>query len=199
MTDFAVDSNNYLVLAYKPNDDSFVLDQLSRVQLKYQLVKGEPRAAGFPEGVTHTVSNDYPRDMGVLDVFRSPNLVCLISERVHRFLVQRGLKNVEFLPVTLLNHRQKPVAPYFLLHPTHPVDCLDMVASGAKPGIGDKAYVGDINSIVIQPERLDPELQVLKIKGMFDHIVFGRDLAAEISAAGFTGFEWIAFRDFHRS
>lgn len=199
MNQAVVDPSNYVVLDYKPNDDSFVLGKLSRVPQRYELVEGEPRSADFAEGVTHTVSDDYPKDIGLLDVFRSPNLVCLISQRLQQFLQDKALKNVEFLPVTLLNHRQKPTAPYFLLHPIHPIDCLDKAASRAKPSAGDPTYVGDIDSIVVRPEKIDLDLQILKIKGLYEEIVFRRDLALEIDAGGFTGFGWIAFRDFRRS
>jgi hypothetical protein len=189
---------NYLVWTAAPIEHSFALHRLSDVPDFYEIVEGVPRAAGFPVGVTHTVSKDYPHDMLQQDVFRSPHRVFLTSTELKVFLGRQALKNVEFLPVTLLDHRSKPVGNYFILHPIDPVDCLDVAASQAKPNPVDKDYFYEIKQIVLKPEKVNPQLEIFRIKGLFDQIIIRRDLAAAMDAQGFTGVAWTELAAFHR-
>jgi hypothetical protein len=115
-----------------------------------------------------------------------------------QFLEQRKLKNVEFLPVAILDHKNNVAGSYFILHPVFPVDCLDLDASHAKLDPADKSYVYEIQEIVVKPENIDPELAVFKIKRLFEQIIIRKDLAAAMDAQGFTGYCWTEFSDFHR-
>jgi hypothetical protein len=172
---------------------------MSPVKSEWKLVKGVPRADDFPVDVTHTVDPEYPHDMTLDDVLFSPALLFLVSPAVRNFLVERALKQVEFLPITILNHKKKPAAAYYILHPTGPVDCLDDVASGAKPDPIAPSKIHEIQRIVLRPEALDPERQMFRIERLYRHIIVKKSLAQAMDAAGFTGMSWTELSDFHKS
>jgi hypothetical protein len=190
---------DYVVLTHAPTEHAFVLHKLSPVDDFFEVVDGDPRAHDFPSDVTHTVSADYPHNIALDDVLRSPQLVFLISPRLKAFLEERKVKQVEFLPVTILDHKKKPAGHYFILSPIHPLNCLDEAASGAKPNPMAPSQVHEIQQIVLKPGSVDPELEIFKIDRMSQHVMVSRSLAQAIDAAGFTGLSWTEFRDFHRS
>nr|WP_245843683.1 hypothetical protein [Niastella vici] len=58
-------------------------------------------------------------------------------------------KRVEYLPVTILDNKERALALYYILSPVDPIDCLDVKASNVKPSPVDKDYVHNIDSIVL--------------------------------------------------
>jgi hypothetical protein len=191
-------TTDHVVLTHAPSEHAFVLKALSPVPKKWQVVEGVSRADGWPADVTHTVDPDYPHDMTLDDVFRSPAQVFLVSPALKDFLVARSIPSVEFLPVTLLNHKKKPAANYFILHPVDPVDCLDDAASGAQPDPMAPSQVYKIQRIEMKPAAVDPSLEMFRIDRLYQHIIVKSSLAHAIEAAGFTGVSWTELSDFHR-
>jgi hypothetical protein len=190
--------DKYVVWKAKYVPNSFVLDKMSFVEDTWEIVEGIPRSQSFPSGVTHTVSQEYPNDMLLVDVFRSPHRMILISPALKDFFEKKNVKQVEYLPVAILNHKGKPADDYFILHPIHPVECLNIKESEAKWDYMDDTTIGPIKQIIIDETQVDPELQIFKIKYLYDIIIVRRDLAEAIDALGATGIEWIELHDFGR-
>jgi hypothetical protein len=67
-----------------------------------------------------------------------------------------------------------------------------------KPNPVDKDYFYEIKQIVLKPEKVNPQLEIFRIKGLFDQIIIRRDLAAAMDAQGFTGVAWTELAAFHR-
>jgi len=205
----------YVVMAPSPSKRAFVLHKISDVTDWYEVVEGESRAENFPDNVTHTIVKGYyeeeeedeenfdpdnPAPRTILDdVIHSPNRVFLISHRVRVFFISRSVNQVEYLPCTILNSKGESLALYYILSPINPIDCLDIVASKAKASRADKDYVGAIDGIVVKSGLIDPELQIFKIKKLFEQVIIHRNLAQAIVAQGFTGIRWIEFANFKRS
>ncbi len=189
-------SDKFVVWTSAPVPHAFVLHKLSGVELHFQLVKGVPRLEGFPTDATHSVDPDYPNEIVTMDAFRSPHLITLISSALKDFLVNKSIIELEFLPVTIINHKNNPVGDYFILHPVHPIDCMDIQASEAKPHVAVPKNIGEIKRIVLLDDRVELDRQVFKIKGLYREIIVSKALAEEIDAAGFTGVSWTNLRDY---
>lgn len=188
----------YVVAEVKDIPNSFVLGQISYTEKMWHTAEGIPRSATWPSGVTHSVSKDFPNDMLLVDVFRSPHQFLLISTRLKDFLVKQECENVEFLPVSILDHKGKIAGEYFILHPIMPVDCLDVEASEAKPHIMDDSIFHAIARIALIPSKIEMQRKIFKIKGLVDLVIFRKDLAQEIDAQGFTGIGWRPLSEFNR-
>lgn len=189
-------SDEYVVWKSEPVPHAFVLHKLQGVDLHFQLVKGVPRLEGFPEDAVHTVDPDYPNDITPMDSFRSPHLITLISSRLKDFIASMDPKDVEFLPVGIHNHKDKSIGQYFILHPTHPVDCLDKKLSEAKPHVAVPKSIGEIKRIVLDDAKVDFERDLFKIRGLFREILIRKRVADGITEAGFTGVGWTALPDY---
>lgn len=177
---------------------SFVLDRLQGVERVFELVEGVPRAALFPADARFSVDPDFPNDIGLADAFDNTYHLTVISENLKNFIAGHAPKAVEFLPVTLLNHKSRPAASYFILHPIDPVDALDIDKSEVTWDLADDTVIDSIKRIVLKDSALDRTRLILKLKYFYDYILVRRDLADAVRSHGFTGVRWVECRDFSR-
>jgi hypothetical protein len=189
---------NYVVWRFHDVPNSCVLDELSGVPKMFQIRKGIPRAEEFPPDARFTLDPDYPNDTLLVDAFDNVYRMVVISAALKTFLEGRQLLNVEFLPVTIVDHKGKAKASYFIVHPICPVECLDFVASGADWDTVNKDTIDTVERLVLNADKIDPNLQIFKIKFFYDYLMVRRDLADAITAQGFTGIEWVNTDDFKR-
>jgi hypothetical protein len=187
---------NYVVWRFKRVPDSCVLDELRGVPKMFQIRKGIPRAEGFPSDAKFTLDPDYPNDTLLADVFNNVYRMVVISPALKTFLQGRALLNVEFLPVTIIDHKSKPKASYFIIHPIWPVECLDLAASGARWDTVNKETIDTVERVILNTHRIDPGLQIFKIKYFYNYVLVRQDLADAITAEGFTGIEWVSTNEF---
>ena len=167
------------------------LGRLSGFEKGYQIRNGVPRAEGWPSDVSLEMSKDFRKYTLTPDCVNSINAATIISERVVEFLREKELPNVEYLPVTILNHKGKAVdTPYFILHPVHLVDCLDVDACQTTFGLMSKKNYEKIGSFVPDESKCDDLPPIMRIAGLSFHVAVHRDLAREIDDAGFTGIGW---------
>lgn len=189
---------NYVVWRFHDVPHSCVLDELSGIRKRYQLREGVPRAEGFPSDAKFTLDPDYPNDTLLVDAFDNVYRMVVISPALKEFLSSRGLVSVEFLPVTIMDHKGKPKARYFILHPTHPVECLDLEASGAQWDTVNKDSIDTLDRLVLKTDKINPDLEIFKIKFFYDYLLVRQDLANAITAKGFTGIQWVRTEDFQK-
>src|SRR5438552_3993429 len=118
--------SNYVVWDTKVIPNACVLQDLVRVEKDYQLRKGVPLASTFPEDAAFTMDPDFPDNTVLTDNLLNTNMMIVASMRLKMFLERQSLRKVEYLPVTIINHKGKPASrEYFIVHPIDPVECLD--------------------------------------------------------------------------
>lgn len=187
---------NYFVWRFQDVPNSCVLDELSGVPKMFQIRKGIPRAEGFPSDAKFTLDPDYPNDTLLVDAFDNVYRLAVISLTLKTFLEGRDIVNVEFLPVTIMDHKGKPKANYFIVHPIYPVECLDLEASGAKWDTVNKDTIDTVDRLVLNTDKIDPNLQIFKIRFFYNYLLVRQNLADAITAEGFTGIRWVPVDDF---
>ncbi len=158
---------------------------------KYQITLGTPLLESFPADATFKMKPTFPKNTITPDNLKS--FERLVSTPMCDFLRSKELRNVEFLPVTVLNHRGRPVKPpYHIVHPIHAIDCLDDVACGITfDDPPDNDYIEEVENFVLDPDKCDDFPAIFRVKRMGVHIMVHRQLAKELDEAGFTGNGWI--------
>ena len=189
---------DFFVWQFEDVPNACVLDELIGVEKTYQITKGIPRAATFSGNAAFTMDPDFPNDTLLVDAFETTKKMTVISPRLKTFLQEQTLKNVEFLPITILNHKKRPAAQYFVLHPIHPVGCLDMKESDVQWDPIDDSRIYKVTSMVLDVSKMDPEIQLFKIKYFYDFVIVRQDLAEIIKVQNFTGIKWTKLADFRR-
>ena len=175
-----------------------VLKKRSEIEDSWELLDGVSRAANFPSDCTYSMNPDFPHDTLLVDNVINIHSTAVISIRLKQFLESRSLKRVEYLPVTILDHRGRPASrDYFIAHPIEPVDCLDLNKSGARYSAIDPETIQEVKQLVIDESRLDPERELFRPKGYCRVIFATRELAEAIDKQGFTGTRWVEIAAHH--
>lgn len=183
-----------------------MLEKLEGVEKKWELNEGVSRAASFPTDAFFHMHRDRPYDTLLTDNLKNINMLIVGSGRLKEFLEKRRVEKVEYLPVTILDHKDKPIrSNYFIIHPIDPVACLDIDRCGATWDELDEDDIESVQRIVIDASMIDEERQVIKIerklfrpRHFYRITLIRRDLAEAIDAEGFTGIRWVEMDDYPR-
>ena len=182
--------SNYVVWSTQVVPHCFVLDELEGVDLDVELRMGRPCANAFPSKAVYTVDPEFPNNIGLADAFYNSNRLALASENLKDFVAAWNPSDVEYLPVTLLNHKSRPAGKYFILHPVNPVDALKPKESGAKWSKENNQRIEKVSKLVLDENKIDRSRLLFKLKYFYKCVLIRRDLAEAITAKGFTGLQW---------
>jgi len=185
-------SSDFAFLDWRPNVKySAVLHGFVNFTDSYLFMQGHRFGDTFPADVAMALDPDHPRDTVLTDNLLNPEGVLVVSERLADFLRARALGSVEFLSVTVLDHKQKPIPEkYFIVNAFDNVDCLDKEASVPKYSPIRKDRVVSVQRTVIDPKRVAPGRELFRIKGFASRVLVGKALRDAIDAAGFTSIGW---------
>ncbi len=190
---------NYVIWdAYLDKKKNFcVLDDLDNVDDDFELKEGIPRAYNFPDNAVYYMDPEYPKNIALADNLFNINRLIVASKNLKDFIEKTNPRNVEYLPVTILNHKHRVASKdYFLIHPIRPQDCLDIDKSGCTWSEIIDDEIDEVERLVIDESRLKPDITLFRLKYFYDPVLIRRDLAEAISAEGFTGIRWIEIEDY---
>ena len=163
----------------------------------FPLLVGRSLKDTFPDNVTFSMDADEPNRMLLTDSPTNTSLVVVGSERLAKFFQDNNVPAVEYLPVAILNHKEKPIKePYFILHPIDPIDCLNLQGVKVQYSkiLPDK--INRLDRVVLFEDNIPPEIVYFRCKALDLIIVVKRTFAEALSATGFTGFEWKELEEF---
>ncbi|PZN25725.1 MAG: hypothetical protein DIU71_19355, partial [Proteobacteria bacterium] len=123
------------------------LDEFAGVEDVTSFEEGVELANGFPSNVTLRMSDRFPDDMLLADNLANTNRLIVISAGLRRFLEDEGVQHIEFLPVTILDHKGRVAsADYWILNPVGLVDCLDLDKCQPEWDVIDETKVNHVKS-----------------------------------------------------
>lgn len=164
---------------------------------EFGLTIGKSLLAGFPGDVEFHMDPDFPKDIVLADNVENENLVVLVSEAVHRFLLAQELPQVEYLPVTIVNHKGRPASTgHVIVNATDPVDAIDWDRSELEMSEISEGYIDTVDKLVLDTRRIPADRHLFRLKGLRRAMVVRRSLAQAIDQQGFKGFGWIAIDDY---
>lgn len=179
---------DYVVWTYQPVGNVCMLDSIENVPRWLDLMRGVPFKDKFPTAAQYQMSKEHKKETGLNDDLPNTDSVKVCSARLVDFLKKKDLKNVEYLPVSILNHKGKLASKdYFIVHPIIPQDALD--ADASQPSFNDinPEEIDSVERLVLNKRRLDPELRLFRLKAFFNPVLTDKKLADEIKGAGFVG------------
>ena len=182
----------YVIWTWIPNvKHSAVLGNFVDFSNDHLFRRGNPFNDTFPAEAKLQFNLDFPRDTVRTDNLGNTHGILVLSERLCEFLMKRNVTAVEYLPIGILDHKKKLISEkYFIAHTINNVDCLDVAASKAEYSLILPERVDWVGQLVLDPNRVDPERQLFRIKNFADQALVRRDLADAITAAGFTSIGW---------
>lgn len=157
----------------------------------FKLMKGHTVGAQWPDDVSFRMDPDFKKRIKLSDNLVNSNKFMVASERLQTFLKAQAVPQIEFLPVTIFNHKKKAeAAPYAIVNPLAVVDCIDRAASTLKMNTIIPEDIDIARKLVLDPDAIPPQLQIFRAKGLVDVIFVRRDLAEKMRAQQFTGLEF---------
>jgi len=185
-------TSNYVVWKNKRVANGCVLNDLKGVPKIFQLRKGISRLAGFGEDAVYKMKPDRERDMIVPDSVFNTELLIVASARLKDYFEKLNIPWVEYLPITLLDHKGKPVKdPCYIINALDPVDCLDVDKCEATWSKMVPDDIDELKHLVIDETKIDPQRQLFRCKHYYRVVLVKRELAMAIEEAGFTGIGWL--------
>jgi hypothetical protein len=171
-----------------PGTKYCVCQGIGNVDDEWQIKEGMSRAAGFPADAQFEMNKQYKKQMALSDNISNLEDMAVVSPRLKEFIEAQNPKRVEFLPVTIINHKDKPVPdPYHIVNPLAIVDCIDKQRSDISWNELDPEAIAGLLELHLLADKIDPELLLFRPKHLEHRIFVRRDFAQAIEAAGFTG------------
>jgi hypothetical protein len=172
-----------------------VLTDLQGVEQTFEMTDGESYQDRFPADAHFRFDPDYKRDIQPLDFYLNVDNMLVCSERAMAFIRSQQPPAVEYLPVTLLDHKRKPVpAPHFIIHPVDHPDCIDVARSDVTWAQSDPGVIQFAEHVEIDPARVPEDRLLFRPRSFPKLTLMRRAFAEAIVAQGFSGARWVETR-----
>jgi hypothetical protein len=163
----------------------------------WELDECMPLRDKIPAAAEIRMKADFPNDIELVDNLYVGGSVLYVNERVCKLLDAQGVKNVEFLPIKVLNHKNKPVKEkYFIVNILTRVDCIDLKASKLVWNDIDPEMIGGVTKLVIDPARIPKDVKLFRPQRMQYKMLLHRTVADAIKAERLRGFYFTEVKDF---
>lgn len=179
---------DYVLAKNTPGPGACRLGALQGVEDSFQLLRGISRAEGFPSDAYFAMDPNFVEDVMLEDFLWNSNGVLVVSKRARDLLAARVEKELEFLPVKIINHKGRVEgASYSLANVLSYQDCIDESESKTRVNKINPARFSSIRKLVVDEEKLEGAPQVFRLKKYPPLALFHRTLAKAISDQGLTG------------
>lgn len=169
---------------------------VSKVPDAFEINDGVSRLEGWPGDACCEMSPKFPKDIELADSIAGAKFI-VISGRVKAALEAGGARNVEYLPLKIINHKGRVASEdYSLLNPLEVIDCIDKAASVVEEDTLNDGMIDGVQSLVLREEAIPEDMHLFRTKFWSGRILIRRRLADELTAAGFTGLNFIEPRDY---
>jgi hypothetical protein len=179
---------DFVVWGSVPIGNACMLEGIQNFDGESDLVRGMPWLASFPKDATMAMSQRHKKNTALVDDVSSFGSLKVCSPKLVEFLKSKKLKNVEYLPITILDHKRKVASKeYCIVHPVHPQDVLDVAASTPEYSALIQTEIMAVKKTVIDARRLEPGVRLFRIANFFFPVVLEKGIADEMVAKGFKG------------
>ncbi|MEW5802447.1 MAG: DUF1629 domain-containing protein [bacterium] len=188
---------DYLIWEANPAGGYCTLEDLRNVDDSYELTRGVSRSDGFPKEACFTMDASHPKEIKLADTIYTLDNLLVISRQLKEFIESKTPSFIEFLPVTLFNHKGRVASKdYFILNPFHLQDCIDKDKSELVWNEIDPELISNCFQLIVIPDRIDTSFLLFRPKYMPTVVMVRRDLAEEIAEKGFTGIDFVELDEF---
>jgi hypothetical protein len=192
-------SDNYVIWKYQSEPFAAVLETLTGLEKVFRLKDGVPLQATFPADVRYHMHADFPNDLVLVDNMQNLHRLAVTSARLKEAIERRGAANIEFLPITIIDHKGRPASKdYFIVHSVGLVDCIDREKSVYKNDVIIPGNMSSVKRLVIDETRIPPDREIFRLEGFREVLVVRRDVADALDDEKFTGLTWQRIQDYPR-
>jgi hypothetical protein len=180
--------NDYVIWAAGYYEGFCVVGKPKGFSQQFLLLEGVPLQCQWPEDVVCKMSPRYPKDIKLSDNLYGCGLTIVSGRLKERITPTEGGGQIEFLPVTVLNHKERVASKdYYLVNPLGSVDCIDIEKSGVVWNAIDTSSISAFQQLALKEDAIPPAVAIFRPTHRTQTILARRSLAEQLSADGFTG------------
>jgi len=182
---------NYVILNTVAGAVFCSLQDIENMAEPLMLRKGV-RLEPWPADVRLHMDPNFPKALQLPDCVKNLASAIVVSARLKEFIEAAKPAHVEYLPVTIMNHKGKVASSeYFIINPYKLQDCIDQKASTIDWNAIDPTLISACTNLVLDEKRIEKNAKVFRLKHYPTKVLFARELADEIKKAKFTGIKFI--------
>jgi len=158
----------------------------------FRFDEGVPLASWFPTEAVYPMDREFP-DLRVLYDLQVNTLGLVVASKAFRAVLEAGAHgNLEFLPITIRDHRKKIASKdHCIVNVIHPVDCVDRARSTVVMGAIDPTQAMTIRKLVLQEDKIPADVDLFRLALRTGTFLVRDELEARIEAAGLKGMRFI--------
>ena len=171
------------------------LTALNGVKNSLDLHKGLPMK-NFPKNASFAMDPNFPKAIKLADCVHNLGRHIVVSKRLKEFIKKTAPPKVEYLPVSIINHKGKIASrDYFILNPVGVEDCIDLDKSDIQWNALDPEKISACFEMVIDEKRITHGATIFRLKYYPTKVLVKRELADMILAGDFIGIHFIEIED----
>jgi hypothetical protein len=181
-----VNGDNYLIWEADSQSNYCVLGYLEGYSDDYKLMKGDSVAKEWPD-VSMRMDPDFKKQIKLSDNLLNPVNIIVASKRLCDFFRAKRVPNIEYLPVTIYDHKKKVASKeYSIANLVTTQDCIDTKKSEVTWNAIDSDYISSMKRLVLNEKKIAKDAMLFRAEHLKEIIFVRADLAQAVSDAGFT-------------
>ncbi len=169
----------------------------AEIKRKYQLLQGVERLETWPEHVPLRFSPHRPEGLFLPDTVNNAFGWHLVSGACKAVLEAVPIEDVEYLPVTILNHRDRVASDdYWILNLLHLTPAVDREASEFDVDAADDSKISKFDRLVVTGAVWESGPALLRLEERPRLVLVRDDVVAQLDAAGLTGNAFVPTDDY---
>jgi len=182
---------DYVIWKHIRIKNNVTLDKFMGFDPDWKITQGVSVVEEFPDDVRFRMHPERPNDTVLTDDLRNLQNMIVGSDRLAEFLRSQGFDDLELLPVSIINHKKKPIKErYFIIHPLNPISCIDKARSKIEMSPIAPANIAEVYKLALNEKQIDNGRQVFRVAGLGGPIFVSRKLAAKLDKEQFSGLGW---------
>jgi len=182
----------YWVLKLNSGDDGVFLSSLPENGPKdYEYSKGKSLVARHPEAQESAMYYDPDRAEAIVlkDFVENLSDVIVCNHNVRSVLDGLEIKNVEYLPVWLMDHKNAVSSKdYMIANVLGSLDVIDMENSDYEMGVIIEDQIDDIDELVVDYDSMPEDARIFRASKKLDLVFIRDDVKQAFEKAGLQGY-----------
>lgn len=179
---------NYMWGKIKPGKHACRLKALRNVDDDFELLQGISRINDWPDNAFFKMDENFPNDLNLEDFVWNINATLVVSEKFKEIFPENELKNVEYLPVKILNHKEREVPDtFYILNSTILQKCIDLDSSEVVFNKIDPSRLSIVRKLVISESLIDLNISIFRMALYSQLPIFRTNIVKKIEEAGLKG------------
>jgi len=164
----------------------------ARIKNVGRLHQGETVPADFGQPIQYRMSDRFPDDIELSDNYERAGQIIVSNKLRQALQLKLPMERVQFLPVSILNHKKRVAAQdYSILHPHDVCDCINQKKSKITWNPLDKQEILSCDALIIDFDKVPEDLDVFRLQYWGSVVLARKSLADNLREQGFVGLNFV--------